>query len=53
MKNLKIALDAAGGDFAPHEMVKGAIKAVQEYGVEVVLVGRKNVLRKLIGEVAD
>jgi glycerol-3-phosphate acyltransferase PlsX len=48
LKNIKIALDAAGGDYAPHEMVKGAIKAVQEYGVEVVLVGRKNVLRKLL-----
>jgi len=44
---MKIALDAAGGDYAPHEMVKGAIKAVQEFGVEVVLVGRQNVLRKL------
>ena len=48
MKATKIALDAAGGDYAPHEMVKGAIKAVQEYKVEVVLVGRKNVLRKLL-----
>jgi len=44
---MKIAVDAAGGDYAPHEMVKGAIKAAQEYGVEIVLVGRKNVLRKL------
>jgi glycerol-3-phosphate acyltransferase PlsX len=44
---MKIAVDAAGGDYAPHEMVKGAIKAVQEYGVEIALVGRKNVLRKL------
>jgi glycerol-3-phosphate acyltransferase PlsX len=48
LKNIKIALDAAGGDYAPHEMVKGAIKAVQEYGVEVVLIGRKNVLHKLM-----
>ena len=48
MKKIKIALDAAGGDYAPHEMVKGAIKAVQEYGVEIVLVGRKNVIRKLL-----
>ncbi|OGO16731.1 MAG: phosphate acyltransferase [Chloroflexi bacterium RBG_16_50_11] len=45
---MKIALDVAGGDYAPHEMVKGAIKAVQEYGVEIILVGRKNVLRKLM-----
>jgi len=44
---MKIALDVAGGDFAPHEVVKGAIKAVQEYGVEIILVGRKNVIRKL------
>jgi glycerol-3-phosphate acyltransferase PlsX len=44
---IKIAVDAAGGDYAPHEVVKGAIKAAQEYGVEVALVGRKNVLRKL------
>jgi glycerol-3-phosphate acyltransferase PlsX len=44
----KIILDAAGGDYAPHEMVKGAIKAVQEYGVEVILVGRKNVINKLL-----
>jgi glycerol-3-phosphate acyltransferase PlsX len=43
----KIAVDAAGGDYAPHEMVKGALKAVQEFDVEVVLVGRQNVLRKL------
>lgn len=48
MKPTKIVLDAAGGDYAPHEMVKGAIKAVQEYKVEVVLVGRKNVIRKLL-----
>ena len=47
MNTVKIAVDAAGGDYAPHEMVKGAIKAVQEYGVEIVLVGRQNVLRKL------
>jgi glycerol-3-phosphate acyltransferase PlsX len=45
---MKIAVDAAGGDYAPHEVVKGAIKAVQEYGVEVALVGRKNVLRVLV-----
>jgi glycerol-3-phosphate acyltransferase PlsX len=44
---MKIAVDAAGGDYAPHEVVKGAIKAVQEYGVEIALVGRKNVLRVL------
>ena len=44
-----IAVDAAGGDYAPHEIVKGAIKAAQEYGVEIALVGRRNVLHVLVG----
>jgi glycerol-3-phosphate acyltransferase PlsX len=47
LKFMKIAIDAAGGDYAPHEVVKGALKAVQEYGVEIILVGRKNVINKL------
>jgi glycerol-3-phosphate acyltransferase PlsX len=42
-----IAVDAAGGDYAPHEVVKGAIQAAHEFGIEIALVGRKNVLRKL------
>ena len=42
-----IAIDAAGGDYAPHEIVKGAVKAAQEFGVEITLVGRRNVLRVL------
>jgi glycerol-3-phosphate acyltransferase PlsX len=44
-----IAVDAAGGDYAPHEVVKGAIKAAQDYEVEIALVGRKNVLHVLAG----
>ena len=44
-----IAVDAAGGDYAPYEVVKGAIKAAQEYGVEIALVGRKDVLHVLAG----
>ena len=44
-----IAVDAAGGDYAPHEIVKGAIKAAQEYNVEVALVGRKDILSILAG----
>jgi phosphate acyltransferase len=44
---MRIAVDAAGGDYAPHEVVKGAIKAAEEYGIEIVLVGRKNIIRAL------
>ncbi|MBG0826504.1 phosphate acyltransferase PlsX [Planomonospora sp. ID67723] len=34
-----IALDAMGGDHAPDEIVAGAVQAVREHGVPVVLVG--------------
>lgn len=44
-----IAVDAAGGDYAPHEVVKGAVKAAQEYKVGIALVGRRNVLHVLAG----
>ncbi|MFC1940288.1 phosphate acyltransferase PlsX [Chloroflexota bacterium] len=44
-----IAVDASGGEYAPHEIVKGAIKAAQEYKVEIALVGRKDILYVLAG----
>jgi phosphate acyltransferase len=42
----KIAVDAMGGDHAPQVVVEGAILAAQELGVEVVLVGQKEVVSK-------
>ncbi len=42
-----IAVDAAGGEYAPHEIVKGAIKAAQEYEVGIALVGTKSMLHVL------
>ncbi|MFH1638735.1 MAG: phosphate acyltransferase PlsX [Chloroflexota bacterium] len=42
-----IAVDAAGGDYAPHEIVKGAIKAAQEFNIGITLVGRKSPLHVL------
>jgi len=44
-----IAIDAAGGDYAPHEIVKGAVKAAGEGGLEVALVGKKKMLHVLAG----
>jgi glycerol-3-phosphate acyltransferase PlsX len=43
-----IAVDAAGGDYAPHEVVKGAIQAAQEFNVDIALVGRRAVLHRLM-----
>ena len=43
---MKIALDAMGGDNAPTPEVEGAALAVQEYGIEVVLVGDEVLLKE-------
>jgi len=37
--SLPVAVDAAGGDHSPGEIVAGARRAVDELGIEVVLVG--------------
>lgn len=36
---MKIALDAMGGDYAPNEAVKGAILALEERNLEIILLG--------------
>lgn len=46
---MRIAVDAEGGDYAPHEIVKGVLKAAQEYKIEISLVGRKEILHVLAG----
>lgn len=37
---MRIAIDAMGGDYAPEEVVKGAVIAAREYGVGLQLVGK-------------
>ena len=43
---MKIAVDAMGGDFGPRVTVEGAVKASQEYQVEVLLVGVEELIKK-------
>ena len=43
--NVRVALDAMGGDNAPGEVVLGAVQAAREYGMGVYLVGREQVIR--------
>ncbi len=45
-----IALDAMGGDLAPHVNVKGAILFSKETGHGVYLVGKQDILEKLLKE---
>ena len=42
---LKIIIDAMGGDNAPEEIVRGAVRAYRELGVEITLVGREEEVR--------
>ena len=45
---MKIAVDAMGGDYAPMEIVFGAVRAAKKYDCEVVLVGdEKKILEVL------
>ena len=42
---MRIIIDAMGGDNAPREIVKGAVRARRELGVDVTLVGREDAVR--------
>lgn len=45
---MKIAVDAMGGDYAPEEVVKGAILACRDLGAEVILVGDEQRINDLL-----
>ncbi|MEA3297937.1 MAG: phosphate acyltransferase, partial [Chloroflexota bacterium] len=45
-KRFTIAIDAMGGDYAPEEIIKGAIMAADAYDLDIVLVGPRDILRK-------
>lgn len=47
---MKIIVDAMGGDNAPHATVRGALDAVKEYGIEVILVGRGEEILSVLHE---
>lgn len=43
----KVVLDAMGGDNAPHEIIKGAVEAVQKRDdIHVILTGKEDVINK-------
>lgn len=48
---IKVAVDAMGGDYAPVEMVKGAVDAVtKKDNLEVVLVGKEELIQEELGK---
>ena len=51
---MKIIVDAMGGDNAPQEIVKGALRARRELNVDLTLVGQKEaILACLEGEAQE
>ncbi|MDD6728537.1 MAG: phosphate acyltransferase PlsX [Eubacteriales bacterium] len=47
---MKIIIDAFGGDNAPLEIIKGTMLAVDEYGIDAVLVGDEKKIESCISE---
>ncbi|MDD5156350.1 MAG: phosphate acyltransferase PlsX [Candidatus Omnitrophica bacterium] len=45
---MKIIVDAMGGDYAPAVVIQGAIAAVKEYNIDVVLVGDEERISALL-----
>ncbi len=48
----RIAIDAMGGDYAPYEVVAGAVWAAQEYGVGLELVGNQDRIEQVLEQIA-
>lgn len=49
-KQIVIAIDAMGGDYAPEEIIKGGIMAARELGVRIILTGKKDQIEKILRE---
>ena len=46
MRPVRIAVDAMGGDYAPEEIVKGALGAASSDGIEIILVGYQDAIQR-------
>lgn len=47
---MRIAVDAMGGDYAPHATVEGAFLAAKLFNIPVILVGREDEVKKEIAK---
>ncbi|MBN2199400.1 MAG: phosphate acyltransferase PlsX [Candidatus Aminicenantes bacterium] len=43
---MRVAVDAMGGDYGPAVTIEGALGAVRDFGLEVVLVGEENLINR-------
>lgn len=49
-EQMRIVVDAFGGDNAPIEIIKGAAAAYKEYGVDITLTGDEKTIKSIISE---
>ena len=42
---MKIVVDAMGGDYAPGVVIEGAVEAVKEFDLEVILTGKEDIIK--------
>jgi phosphate acyltransferase len=47
---VRVALDAMGGDLAPKAAVEGGVLAARDFGIEVVLVGDREIVARELAE---
>jgi len=50
---MKIVVDAMGGDYAPGVVVAGSVRAARELGIEIILVGPEDVVRRELARHGD
>ncbi|CDF57912.1 phosphate acyltransferase PlsX [Thermobrachium celere] len=43
---MKVVIDAMGGDKAPYEIIKGAVDAARELNVDLILVGKQEIIQE-------
>lgn len=46
---MRVAVDAMGGDHAPHEIVGGALEIASELGIDIILVGNRWKISECLG----
>ncbi|NLC06525.1 MAG: phosphate acyltransferase PlsX [Syntrophomonadaceae bacterium] len=50
---MRVALDAMGGDFAPRELVAGAVEAINNLDLRILLVGQEERLQEEISRLVE
>ena len=45
---IKVSFDTMGGDYAPLEIIKGALQSIKEYGIEAILVGPTDKIERVL-----